>query len=339
MANVEAQTNAVVTPTSDDAEFQKHGCRLSYSSVLAAHSHEEAQTLLAQIFTIALLRNPEKEIGGMLFYDEKTNAIVQVLEGPAPAVRDLFYKKIEGDSRHTAVKVLWDVDVEARRFEGFGMKLGNNQEDVLKAAQSDQQELLKLSYVSQLTAASRDAAYEDIQAILRCAIVTNPKLHIGGALFLNPRTLHVLQVLEGPQRAVKTLYDKIALDKRHTACKVLSEQAVQEREYSQWGMLQGEPKDADWSCLQGWNNPKRRRGRDNVGEGIDGQDDLQSRMKEAEARAAEAELRASQMEAKLAEVKGAAEAKAAEGGGGDVIMVESGDVGETLPTVVAVGTE
>ena len=164
LANLEAQNNPEVAKTE---EFAKHGCRLAYSSVLAVKTREEAQNLLAHIFTIALTCNPSKEIGGMLFYDEKTNGIVQVLEGPATHVRDLFYQKIMKDSRHTAVKVLWDIDVEARRFEGFGMKLGNKVTDVLGdgAAAGDQQALLQLKYVSQLTATTRDKAYEDIQSM------------------------------------------------------------------------------------------------------------------------------------------------------------------------------
>ena len=97
-----------------DTDFRNHGCRLGYSSLLAVKSADEAQSLLAHIFTVALTRNPLKEIGGMLFYDETTNAVVQVLEGPAVAVRDLF-QKIENDARHTSVKLLWDLDVTSRK--------------------------------------------------------------------------------------------------------------------------------------------------------------------------------------------------------------------------------
>lgn len=260
---------------SSDEDFLNQGCRLGYSSVLTSKTDDEAQALLAHIFTVALTRNPEKEIGGMLFYDEQTNALVQVLEGPALAVRELFYQKIQGDPRHTSVKVLWDLDVEQRRFDGFGMRLGSSVGEVLLegAAADDQQKLLKLQYVSQLTAETRDAAYTDIESILKSAFVTNPKLHIGGALFLNPRTLHVMQVLEGPERAVRTLYNKIALDRRHKACAILVEEFVGERTYEQWGMLQGDSSQADWSVLatKGWSKGHaagrraRRAGKDKDG--------------------------------------------------------------------------
>eukprot|EP00966_Prymnesium_polylepis_P053364 1234132-Prymnesium_polylepis.1 len=110
----QGHTGAPAQAEDADTEFRKHGCRLGYSSVLAVKSVDEAQSLLAHIFTVALTLNPLKEIGGMLFYDENTNAIVQVLEGPAVAVRDL-YQKIAADTRHTSVKLLWDLDVTSRK--------------------------------------------------------------------------------------------------------------------------------------------------------------------------------------------------------------------------------
>mgnify|MGYP002214585599 CR=1 FL=1 len=61
------------------------------------------------------------------------------------------------------------------------------------------------------------------------------------------------------------LYEKIAKDPRHNACKVLAEDVVEERVYQQWGMLQGDSSQADWAThLKGWTNPKRRRGRDDI---------------------------------------------------------------------------
>jgi hypothetical protein len=98
------------------------------------------------------------------------------------------------------------------------------------------------------------------------------RIVLAQALFLNKRTLHVLQVLEGPKDKVRPLYDKIALDSRHDSCSVLSEVTVESRTYDQWGMLQGDL--TDWSALAGqgsWNTSKmprrmRRFGRENVDE-------------------------------------------------------------------------
>lgn len=185
LANVGSVENAKMNKA--DLEKIADGCRLAYSSVLHVKSAAEAQDLLALVFTQALNNNPKQGIGGILFYDEQSAALVQVLEGPSSAVRTLYHEKIKLDPRHTSVKLLWDQAAESRQYEGFGMQLGSDPTAVL----SHGSEMLQLTYVSQLTASDRDAAYKDIQAILAVAIITNPRLGIGGALFLNPRTLQV----------------------------------------------------------------------------------------------------------------------------------------------------
>ena len=267
LASVQANTEGdTETPGTDENTLGPDGCRLAYSSVLAVKSSSEAQTLLAHVFTQALTKNPPKEIGGILFYDEKTSALVQVLEGPAAAVRSLFNEKIKLDPRHTSVKLLWDRKAQTRRFEGFGMQLGTNPKDVLQ----DAKELLQLTYVSQLTAPDRTLAYKHIEDILAVAIVKNPKLKIGGALFLNPRTYQVLQALEGPEAAVRGLYDRIAQDPRHSSCAIVSAVQVKARTYDQWGMLQGDL--TDWSSIASGKQPmhkvvnRRRRAREEMDE-------------------------------------------------------------------------
>ena len=129
------------------------------------------------------------------------------------------------------------------------MRLGNDPTVVLNGleSRSEEKDLLQLTYLSQLVAPSVPAAYQHIQDILAVAIVKNPTMKIGGSLFFNPRTLQVLQALEGPQSAVQALYDKIAEDARHTSCTVISKLSVPTRTYDQWGMLQGDL--ADWSSL------------------------------------------------------------------------------------------
>ena len=76
-----------------------------------------------------------------------------------------------------------------------------------------------------------------MQDVLHTAIVNNTLQQIGGCLFLNQNTLRVLQVLEGPEGAVRKLYSKIQQDMRHDDCKVLSELRVDHRLYPEWGML------------------------------------------------------------------------------------------------------
>ena len=199
-------------------------CRLAYSSVLVAANTAEAQKLLAVIFTQALTKNPPRQIGGILFYDEKTSVVVQVLEGPAATVRGLYHDHIKRDKRHAELKLLWDQAASTRQYEGFGMQLGSDPTAVLQ----DSADLVQLTYSSdpeprvqcpnprasvqavpasahhrgelaavrawrrsQLTATSHEAAYEHMQSILAAAFVNNPRLGIGGALFFNPRTFQV----------------------------------------------------------------------------------------------------------------------------------------------------
>jgi len=188
---------------------------------------------------------------------------VQVLEGPAWAIRPLFFGHIYRDPRHTAVKRLWDIEVRDRRYDGFGMKVASHkleeaetvmatgdpsltpQADV-SAAESPR--LLRLTYTSRLLARG-ETAYRLMLQVVRISIGNNPKLGIGGVLFFNRDTCRVLQVLEGPPEAVLSLYhDKIAKDLMHEKCTLLSVHPVSSRQYNEWGMLQGEM--MDWSLLE-----------------------------------------------------------------------------------------
>lgn len=46
----------------------------------------------------------------------------------------------------------------------------------------------------------------------------------------------LLQVLEGPDKKVSALYQKISQDIRHDGCMVLSKVKVKTRKFSEWGM-------------------------------------------------------------------------------------------------------
>lgn len=256
--------------TFDPSVHQVRLRRLAYSSVLIAENQDEAKQLLCHIFLCSLQRNPQCGIGGVLHYEESTRSLVQVLEGPVFTVAVLFHK-ILNDRRHMAVRKMWQVDVWDREYEGFGMKLAStmtqiprtlteqadaaapaasaHKEDLnatIKGASEPAALLLRLTYISTLLA-RHETAYRLMQDVLHTAIVNNPLQQIGGCLFLNQNTLRVLQVLEGPEGAVRKLYSKIQQDMRHDDCKVLSELRVDHRLYPEWGMLQGEL--ADWSSL------------------------------------------------------------------------------------------
>ena len=100
-------------------------CRFAYSSVLNATSMAHAEHLLSEVLVVSLRDNPARRVGGILYFDDESYSIVQVLEGPTFVVRALFYDRIHHDRRHTAVKKLWEMEISQRRYEGFGMKLGD----------------------------------------------------------------------------------------------------------------------------------------------------------------------------------------------------------------------
>jgi len=89
----------------------------------------------------------------------------------------------------------------------------------------------QLVYVSAASWAMSDA---DLNEILDAARRNNGKHDVTGIL------LHIdkgfLQVLEGPEAAVKETFEHIARDRRHTALRILVEQDVDERLFTGWSM-------------------------------------------------------------------------------------------------------
>ena len=86
-------------------------------SCIAASSPE-----MAAIENIAKSRNALRDVTGFLYYDDQ--AFVQVLEGPAEAVDEIF-AKIDTDPRHQDVRVLEHGWIEERQFGDWAMGLYN----------------------------------------------------------------------------------------------------------------------------------------------------------------------------------------------------------------------
>ncbi|KAL1503430.1 hypothetical protein AB1Y20_011918 [Prymnesium parvum] len=77
----------------------EHLIRLQYASTLAAADAAEARALLSQILSQSTRNNPPRRIHGLLCFHPASLQVVQLLEGPAPAVRALF-TAILADARH-----------------------------------------------------------------------------------------------------------------------------------------------------------------------------------------------------------------------------------------------
>mmetsp|Transcript_6206 Transcript_6206/g.16304 ORF Transcript_6206/g.16304 Transcript_6206/m.16304 type:complete len:321 (+) Transcript_6206:176-1138(+) len=92
-----------VDPESDQATgavpAAEHLIRLQYTSTLLAPSAEEGRALLQGILEASVRNNSDRKIGGLLVFNPHSMQVVQLLEGPAPAVRELF-TTIMVDTRH-----------------------------------------------------------------------------------------------------------------------------------------------------------------------------------------------------------------------------------------------
>ncbi len=73
---------------------------------------------LNAILDISRAKNRRLGVTGMLLHLD--NGFLQVLEGPKPAVLEVF-SKIERDTRHIGVRVLVQKEVEERLFDGWSM--------------------------------------------------------------------------------------------------------------------------------------------------------------------------------------------------------------------------
>lgn len=252
--------------------------RLTYESTLACSDEREGEVLLAEIMASALKNNTPLGITGMLYFDRKGRSIVQVLEGPEAAVRGLF-EVILKDPRHTGCEVLKEQKVTARVHEDFGMALARTTSESHAALRSaarskdhlvsglpisysrgkrgggtEGMHLIRLQYSSTLVTQSTSLASGTpahvqqargvISNILRSSVRNNSELKVGGLLCFNPTTLGVVQVLEGPPFAVKSLYARIAEDPRHTGVTLTSEEVLFSKYEclfdAGWGMLQSD---------------------------------------------------------------------------------------------------
>jgi len=85
--------------SSDEPAFAEHLVRLQYTSKLVASDVDQARQMLKDILAVAMRKNAEQRIGGLLCFNPTTMRVTQLLEGPAAAVRALFLT-IMADPRH-----------------------------------------------------------------------------------------------------------------------------------------------------------------------------------------------------------------------------------------------
>jgi len=91
--------------------------------------------------------------------------------------------------------------------------------------------LLQIIYTS---ASAQKMSSEELAGILRIARENNAAHDISGMLVYHGGSF--LQVLEGPEGAVNSLFVKIEKDPRHDEINILSRDTVPEKEFEEWSM-------------------------------------------------------------------------------------------------------
>jgi hypothetical protein len=93
--------------------------------------------------------------------------------------------------------------------------------------------IFRLVYRSQLTISPEDRKVE-IASILDASRSKNVDRDITGALLVWQD--YVVQTLEGDEKVVRDLYEKIATDPRHEAVTLLEAQPAESRAFARWSM-------------------------------------------------------------------------------------------------------
>jgi len=91
--------------------------------------------------------------------------------------------------------------------------------------------LVSLIYVS---VAAHPMTDDDLRDILRKAREKNTRLNVSGMLLY--RDGFFLQILEGEQETVDSLYATIAADERHRSVLKVEEHPIEQRTFGQWTM-------------------------------------------------------------------------------------------------------
>lgn len=107
--------------------------------------------------------------------------------------------------------------------------------------------LYELLYTS---AATRSMSVDDLERLLRECRRANTAAGTTGLLAYHDQSF--MQILEGEEHLVKRLYDKIALDERHTAVRVFWEGPIEQRGFGDWSMAFARLDELDESKLEGF---------------------------------------------------------------------------------------
>ncbi|GAB5366113.1 hypothetical protein AAMO2058_001116700, partial [Amorphochlora amoebiformis] len=169
--------------------------------------------------------NPRLQIGGMLWIDSATKKARQVLEGRYQDVLTLL-GFIAQDTRHKDMKIEYRKFVEQRSFRKWGAMtlVVTSKLD----CSDDNDRLLQVEYTSRMV------SKEFVKPVLNIAKIRNQEQKVGGRMWFFSKNSRVRQILEGPEKAVRALLEKIRKDDRHRDFQLNSQIFVSRRKYLQW---------------------------------------------------------------------------------------------------------
>lgn len=91
--------------------------------------------------------------------------------------------------------------------------------------------MYQLVYVSEAT---RSLSNDELLEVLNVSRRNNPKVDVTGLLLYQNQQF--VQVLEGPEAAVRETFERIKQDQRHQDVRIAIENEVTEREFGDWEM-------------------------------------------------------------------------------------------------------
>jgi len=103
-----------------------------------------------------------------------------------------------------------------------------------------------------ISAASHLLTNEELVDILTVSRLNNSRLGITGLMLYHEGA--ILQILEGEETVLKTLYRKICTDSRHKGLIKMLDIPVNERSFEDWSMGFKQISKEDWSSLGGYLN-------------------------------------------------------------------------------------
>lgn len=106
--------------------------------------------------------------------------------------------------------------------------------------------MIQVSYVS---CTSQPMSAEELLSLLHECRTNNEKLGVTGMLLYGNGTF--LQVIEGEDKVIDALVDRICEDQRHAAVEMLKRKEIAERQYAEWSMGFDEVSDEELEGIEG----------------------------------------------------------------------------------------